>query len=106
MTKSFEALLEHAKKSWSDEDRAIFETASTAFASEAAIQAELGAKLAEARSELRLSQQRLSQITGVQQSEISRIERGLANPTTLTLARLAGALGHSLTLSRREAGEH
>jgi ribosome-binding protein aMBF1 (putative translation factor) len=104
MTKSFEALLGHAKKTWSAEDRAIFEAASTAFASEATIQAELGAKLAEARSELRLSQQRLSEITGIQQSEISRIERGVANPTALTLTRLAGALGRNLTLTRREAG--
>lgn len=104
MTKSFEELAERAKRTWSDEDHAIFEAASTAFASEAEIQSELGVKLAEARSELQLSQQRLSEMTGIQQSEISRIERGIANPTTLTLARLAGALGRNLTLIRREAG--
>ncbi len=98
MTKSFEALLDRAKKTWSAEDYAVFEAASAAFESEAAVQAELGAQLAAARNVLRLSQQRLSDLTGIQQSEISRIERGIANPTTLTLARLASALGRRLTL--------
>ena len=103
VTKSFAELTARARSAWSDEDRAIFDAASGAFESEAAVQAELGAQLAGLRSELRLSQQRLSEITGIQQSEISRIERGVANPTTLTLARLAGALGLNLSLTRRDA---
>jgi ribosome-binding protein aMBF1 (putative translation factor) len=103
MAKSFSELAARAKASWSDEDHAIFEAASTAFVSEAAVQAELGAKFATARSGLDLSQQRLSEMTGIQQSEISRIERGVSNPTTLTLARLAGALGQEVTLTPRKS---
>ncbi len=103
MTKKFADLADRAKSAWADDDRALFDAASRAFAAEATVQAELGAQLASMRSEQRLSQQRLSEITGIQQSEISRIERGVANSTTLTLARLAGALGRDITFSRREA---
>ena len=41
---------------------------------------------------MKLSQPALSEKSGVQQAEISRIERGLANPTATTLTRLANAL--------------
>ena len=102
VTKSFAELSERAKAAWSESDHALFDAASRVFGTEAAVQAELGARLAGARIELSLSQQRLSEMTGIQQSEISRIERGVANPTTLTLARLAGALGQSLTFAPRE----
>jgi len=36
--------------------------------------------------------------TGIQQAEISRIERGAGNPTAATLLGLADALGQKLTL--------
>lgn len=104
MTKSLSELIAGAKEDWSEEDHVIFEAATGAFALEALMQSELGSALAEARAELNLSQQKLSEITGVQQSEISRIENGLGNPTTSTLTRLAGALGRRVTLIRRDAG--
>ncbi|MBX8996038.1 helix-turn-helix transcriptional regulator [Corynebacterium testudinoris] len=40
-----------------------------------------------------MSQKQLSEISGIQQAEISRIERGRANPTLATLERLTGPLG-------------
>lgn len=40
-----------------------------------------------------LTQRRLSELSGVQQADISRIERGETQPTTVTARRLAEALG-------------
>lgn len=40
-----------------------------------------------------ISQRQLSALSGVQQADISRIERGETQPTTVTARRLAGALG-------------
>jgi transcriptional regulator with XRE-family HTH domain len=45
-----------------------------------------------------LTQRQLSARTGIQQSEISRIEGGRANPTAATLAALASALGGELRI--------
>ncbi|TFC27168.1 XRE family transcriptional regulator [Cryobacterium sp. TMT2-18-3] len=39
-------------------------------------------------------------LPGFKQAEISRIERGLGNPTAATLSRLAAALGQKITLTR------
>ncbi len=43
-----------------------------------------------------ISQRKLAEATGVHQSEISRIERGVGNPTEDTLARLGRGLGAHL----------
>jgi DNA-binding XRE family transcriptional regulator len=40
-----------------------------------------------------LTQRQLSELSGVQQADISRIERGETRPTTVTARRLADALG-------------
>ncbi len=53
---------------------------------------ELTRQLHELRVARGLSQAELSRRSGVQQSEISRIEHGRGNPTYQTLAALAGAL--------------
>ena len=45
-----------------------------------------------------ITQSQLAALTGVHQSEISRIERGVGNPTAQTLARLGSALGARLSL--------
>ena len=57
----------------------------------------LGAQLSVLRHRRGLSQIQLAAQTGIDQAEISRIERGLGNPTEDTLARLAAALGAELT---------
>jgi DNA-binding XRE family transcriptional regulator len=44
-----------------------------------------------------ITQSELAAMTGVHQSEISRIERGAGNPTVQTLARLGNALGARLS---------
>ena len=45
-----------------------------------------------------LTQRQLSDLTGVPQADISRIERGAGNPAEATLERLAAALGRKLEL--------
>jgi transcriptional regulator with XRE-family HTH domain len=40
-----------------------------------------------------ITQRQLSEMSGVQQADISRIERGQTQPTTVTVRRLAHALG-------------
>ncbi|WP_458040551.1 MULTISPECIES: helix-turn-helix domain-containing protein [Bacteria] len=46
-----------------------------------------------------MSQPALSAVTGIQQSEISRIESGAANPTVATISKLADALDLKLSLT-------
>ena len=48
-----------------------------------------------------LTQDQLAAQTGIDQSDISRIERGSANPTEKTLLRIADALGAELKLVDR-----
>lgn len=52
-----------------------------------------------ARAKVNMSQSELAEITGIDQSDISRIERGLANPSISTLKRLANGLGAELSVS-------
>lgn len=40
----------------------------------------------------------LSENTGIYQADISKIERGMANPSLLTLKRLADGLGMQLNI--------
>ena len=55
--------------------------------------------VASARALSGLSQKQLAAITGIDQSDISKIERGVANPSVATLERIAGALGGQLSIS-------
>jgi len=59
---------------------------------------ELGLQFRDARVARGLSQRELSDLSGVRQADISRIERGAGNPTESTLQRLASALEKSLEL--------
>lgn len=97
-TKNFTELADRAKAEWSEGTRRVYEAASSEFATEVNERAELGAVLATARKARSLTQPALSALTGIQQAEISRIERGAGNPTAATLLRLADALGQKLTL--------
>jgi len=98
MSNSFNDLADRAKAGWSDETHAVYEAAGAAFEADLAARAELGSMLAEARRARCLTQPALSHATGIQQSEISRIERGVGNPTAATLTRLASALGQRVVL--------
>lgn len=52
-----------------------------------------------ARAVAGISQKELSEKTGINQADISRIERGLANPSISTLERIAEALNAKLSIS-------
>ncbi len=52
-----------------------------------------------ARARAALSQKELAERSGIDQSDISKIERGVANPSIATLERIAAALGGELTIT-------
>ncbi len=49
-----------------------------------------------ARAKAGISQKQLSELTGIDQSDISKIERGVANPSVNTLNRIAEAMNAKL----------
>jgi ribosome-binding protein aMBF1 (putative translation factor) len=58
----------------------------------------IGARLLQQRLAAGLTQQELAASSGIAQADISRIERGQANPTAETLEALGGPLGVTLDL--------
>ena len=98
MTKQFNQLAARAKASWSGDAHLAYVATVAELVAEVNDRAELGGALSAARKARSLTQPALSQLTGIQQAEISRIERGVGNPTTTTLLRLADALGLRLAL--------
>lgn len=98
MTKTFDDLAKSIKAGWPDNVHRVYEAVASEFAAEVAERGELGARLAAARKARGLTQPALSALTGVQQAEISRIERGLSDPTATTLLRLARALEQKVVL--------
>jgi Predicted transcription factor, homolog of eukaryotic MBF1 len=59
---------------------------------------EVAEALLSARANAGMSQKELAAATGIDQSDISKIERGIANPSVSTLRRLAAGLGMELTI--------
>lgn len=59
---------------------------------------EVAHALSEARYNGGVSQKELAEMTGIDQSDISKLERGFANPSIGTLKRLAEALGTKLVI--------
>ena len=58
-----------------------------------------GRAVAAARARKEMTQKELSEATGIDQSDISKIERGIANPSVGTLQRIAKALDAELVIS-------
>jgi transcriptional regulator with XRE-family HTH domain len=56
----------------------------------------LGRQVKKRRKTLKLSQEDVAAKTGLSVPSLSEIERGIANPTLLTLEKIAGALGVSV----------
>ena len=52
----------------------------------------------DARKESGLTQKQLSERTGIAQADISKLERGNANPTLRTLQRLAAGMGMNVRI--------
>lgn len=57
-----------------------------------------GEALSAARIGEEMTQKQLAAVSGIDQADISKIERGLANPSLNTLDRLADALGKTLVI--------
>ena len=51
-----------------------------------------------ARAQRDLTQKELAELSGIDQSDISKIERGIANPTVSTLEKIASALNGKLII--------
>ncbi|MGN0355259.1 MAG: helix-turn-helix domain-containing protein [Muricoprocola sp.] len=58
----------------------------------------LAESLLEARNYSGMTQRQLAEITGIHQGDISKIERGLANPSISTLQRLAVGMGMNIKI--------
>lgn len=54
--------------------------------------------LTEARKKQNITQKELSKMTGIRQSNLSRIETGVCSPTLDTLQKIAVSLGKKLTI--------
>lgn len=61
----------------------------------------LAESLTQARVGAGMTQKQLAEITGIHQADISKIERGLANPSISTLQRLADGLQAELVVQIR-----
>src|SRR3989475_13269923 len=61
-----------------------------------------GGQIAMLRKRQKLPQPALAKRSGVEQADISRIERGLGNPTEETLAKIARALGVRLAFVKKK----
>lgn len=57
-----------------------------------------GAALYQARMRNGITQQQLAGLTGINQADISRFERGFSNPSLATIKRLADGLGMGLSI--------
>lgn len=81
------------------EAETIYEEGETVRVEKPAVGILIGNALSAARAKKGLSQKALSEATGIDQSDISKIERGVANPSVCTLGRLAEALDKKLIVS-------
>lgn len=98
MSRAFEDFSKELSTEWSDDVRRAHDAAAREFAADIAARRALGGSVARARKEAGLTQVQLAALASIQQAEISRIERGHANPTVSTLARIAQATGSRLDL--------
>lgn len=62
--------------------------------------------IAAARAKAGMTQKQVAAIAGIDQSDFSKIERGIANPSVATLERIAKAMGGSLSISIETASAH
>lgn len=66
---------------------------------------EIRNNLISVREEKRITQKKLSSMTGLTQSNISKIEKGLSKPSIETLKKIADATGKRLVIDFVERGE-
>lgn len=91
---NFDDFVNEVEKKATDVERQELDSARQRFS--------IGARLLARRTAAGFTQQQLAEEAGIPQSEISRIERGQANPTLQTLEALGAPLG--MTLDYATAG--
>ncbi len=88
--------------SWNDdldiEAETVYEDGETVGREDVQLHRASSRAVASVRALAGISQKELSSLTGIDQSDISKIERGTANPSVSTLERIAAALGGRLTI--------
>ena len=88
---------------WNDdldiEAETIYEDGFTIREEQPAANQAAASAVASARALSGMSQKQLAAATGIDQSDISKIERGVANPSVSTLERIAKALGGQLSIT-------
>ena len=88
---------------WNDdldiETETIYEEGVTVKTVRPAASIMVGQTVAAARAKKGLSQKELAEATGIDQSDLSKIERGVANPSVGILKRIADALDAQLLIS-------
>lgn len=90
MTTKFDDFVREVETTSTPEERRELDAARARF--------KIGASVLKQRLAAGLTQQQLAAASGVDQADISRIERGQANPTAETLEALASPLGVTLDL--------
>jgi ribosome-binding protein aMBF1 (putative translation factor) len=88
MTTRFDDFVREIEDGSTDEQRRELNAARARF--------KIGARVQKQRLAAGLTQQQLAMASGIAQADISRIERGQANPTAATLEALGGPLGVTL----------
>ena len=87
---------------WNDdldiETETIYEEGELIRIDRPSISLEVGDVVMAARARKGITQKELSEITGIDQSDISKIERGVSNPSVSTLSRIADALDSKLVI--------
>lgn len=98
MTRSYDDFVASRRQHRSVEAQCVADAAKASF--EAAYDRDfgIGERIAARRTELCLSQQEVAARAGIPQPEVSRIERGRANPTQATLEKVVAALDARLVL--------
>ncbi|HEV3000722.1 MAG TPA: helix-turn-helix transcriptional regulator [Solirubrobacteraceae bacterium] len=95
MSTNFRDFVEEVERNADPEERRLLEESRRRFG--------IGSKLLERRMAVGMSQRELAAASGVDQAEISRIERGQSNPTAQTLQALGEPLGVTLDFSPASA---
>ncbi len=89
--------------SWDDEldleAETIWEEGVTVRTVVTGLMEQLAARLIEARESAGITQKELSERTNIYQTDISKLERGIGNPSVATLQRLAEGLGMTLCIT-------
>lgn len=99
MAKSYNEIMAEVRAGWTDDELRLSQAANEHFAAVRQEIFHLGESLKIRREELGLSQREVATLTGIQQAEISRIERDRGNPTLTTLRKIMDVLRLDLRLT-------